>query len=58
MQVIPTDLRYTQDHEWLRVEGDEAVVGITAYAATSWATSSLSSCPRSARRSSRRSRSA
>ena len=30
---MPDDLRYTQDHEWLRVEGDEAVVGITAYAA-------------------------
>jgi glycine cleavage system H protein len=30
---VPDDLRYTQDHEWLRVEGDEAVVGITAYAA-------------------------
>jgi len=31
---VPDDLRYTQDHEWLRVDGDEAVVGITAYAAT------------------------
>src|SRR4051794_23630322 len=30
---IPDDLRYTPDHEWLRVEGDEAVIGITAYAA-------------------------
>ena len=27
------ELRYTADHEWLRVEGDEAAVGITAYAA-------------------------
>ena len=27
------DLRYTDDHEWLRDEGDEATVGITAYAA-------------------------
>jgi glycine cleavage system H protein len=26
-------LRYTKDHEWLRVEGDEGVIGITAYAA-------------------------
>lgn len=25
--------RFTKDHEWIRVEGDEAVVGITAYAA-------------------------
>lgn len=30
---VPADLRYTPDHEWLRVEGDEAVMGITAYAA-------------------------
>ncbi len=30
---VPQDLRYTPDHEWLRVEGDEAVIGITAYAA-------------------------
>lgn len=29
---IPQDLRYTKDHEWLRVEGDEAVVGITDFA--------------------------
>ena len=29
----PTDLQYTEEHEWLRVEGDSAVVGITAYAA-------------------------
>ena len=31
---VPEDLRYTQDHEWLRVETDEAVVGITEYAAS------------------------
>ena len=30
---VPEDLRYTQDHEWLRVDGDEATVGITEYAA-------------------------
>jgi glycine cleavage system H protein len=30
---VPTDLRYTRDHEWVRVDGDEAVVGITQYAA-------------------------
>ena len=30
---VPTDLRYTRDHEWVRVDGDEATVGITAYAA-------------------------
>ncbi len=30
---VPETLRYTQDHEWLRTEGAEAVVGITAHAA-------------------------
>jgi glycine cleavage system H protein len=29
----PSDLRYTRDHEWIRVDGDEATVGITQYAA-------------------------
>ncbi len=29
---IPVDLKYSKDHEWLRVEGGEAVVGITDYA--------------------------
>ena len=31
--MVPTDLRYTKDHEWVRVECDEATVGITEYAA-------------------------
>lgn len=30
---VPEKLRYTEDHEWVRVEGDTGVVGITAYAA-------------------------
>jgi glycine cleavage system H protein len=30
---VPETLRYTADHEWLRLESDEAVVGITAFAA-------------------------
>ena len=30
---VPETLRYSRDHEWLRVESGEAVVGITAYAA-------------------------
>ena len=29
---IPEDLKYTNDHEWIRMEGDEAFVGITDYA--------------------------
>ena len=28
----PQDLKYTKEHEWGRLEGDTAVVGITAYA--------------------------
>ena len=31
---VPEDLRYTPDHEWLRIDGDEAVIGITEYAAS------------------------
>lgn len=29
---FPTDIKYTKDHEWVRVEGDEAVIGITEFA--------------------------
>jgi len=29
---IPTDLKYTQDHEWIRIEGDTATIGITDFA--------------------------
>lgn len=29
---FPENLRYTSEHEWIRVEGDEAFVGITDYA--------------------------
>ncbi len=31
--MVPGDLRYTKDHEWVRVDGDEAIVGITQFAA-------------------------
>jgi len=31
--MIPSDLRYTKEHEWVRVEGDVATVGITQHAA-------------------------
>jgi len=29
----PDDLKYHQDHDWARIEGDEAVLGITWFAA-------------------------
>jgi glycine cleavage system H protein len=29
---IPGNLKYTKDHEWMRLEGDTAVVGITEFA--------------------------
>jgi glycine cleavage system H protein len=29
---VPADLKYTKDHEWVRLEGDVAVIGITEYA--------------------------
>lgn len=31
--MVPGELRYTKEHEWVRVEGDEAIVGITQFAA-------------------------
>jgi glycine cleavage system H protein len=30
---IPADLKYTKDHEWVRLDGDVATVGITQFAA-------------------------
>ncbi|MFI9360637.1 glycine cleavage system protein GcvH [Kitasatospora sp. NPDC053057] len=32
MSAVPTDLRYTKDHEWVLVQGKTARVGITDYA--------------------------
>ncbi len=32
MANIPDDLKYSKDHEWIRIEGDNAVIGITDYA--------------------------
>ena len=29
---FPSDLRYTKEHEWIRVQGDEAYIGITDFA--------------------------
>ncbi|MDE5945189.1 MAG: glycine cleavage system protein GcvH [Rikenella sp.] len=32
MSNIPSNLKYSKDHEWIRVEGEEAYVGITDFA--------------------------
>jgi glycine cleavage system H protein len=32
MANVPEDLHYSKDHEWVRVEGDIAIIGITDYA--------------------------
>lgn len=32
MSQIPKDLKYTKTHEWVKVEGDTAIVGITDFA--------------------------
>ena len=29
---IPSDLKYTKDHEWIRIDGTEATIGITDFA--------------------------
>lgn len=29
---IPANLKYTNDHEWVKIEGDTAIIGITAFA--------------------------
>ena len=29
---IPAELNYTKDHEWVKIEGDQATIGITDYA--------------------------
>ncbi len=31
--MAPGDLRYTKDHEWVRVDGDTATIGVTDFAA-------------------------
>ena len=29
---LPEDVRYTEDHEWIKIENDEAAIGLTDYA--------------------------
>jgi glycine cleavage system H protein len=31
--MVPSDLRYTKDHEWVRVDGETATIGVTDFAA-------------------------
>jgi glycine cleavage system H protein len=31
--MVPADLRYTKDHEWVRLDGDQATIGVTDFAA-------------------------
>ena len=35
MANVPEDLHYSKDHEWVRVEGNQAIIGITDYAQNS-----------------------
>ena len=32
MSSVPDDLKYSKEHEWVRVDGETATVGITAFA--------------------------
>ena len=32
MSEVPAKLRYTPEHEWIRVEGDQAIIGVTDFA--------------------------
>ena len=49
MANVPEDLHYSKDHEWVRVEGDIAVIGITDYAQNHWVTWCMSNCRRPAK---------
>jgi glycine cleavage system H protein len=43
------NLKFTDEHEWIRIEGDVATVGITAYAAAAAGRRGVRRLPRSAR---------
>lgn len=32
MSEVPDELRYTKEHEWIRIEGDNVIIGVTDYA--------------------------
>ena len=42
-------LRYTEDHEWINLDGDSGAVGISPHAIEQLATSSLSNFPKRGR---------
>jgi len=44
MSTIPKDNLYTRDHEWVRIEGNKAEVGITDHAQKALGTSFLLNC--------------
>ncbi len=46
-------IRYTEDHEWINLDGDTGTVGISPTPLNSLATLSLSNCPRLAAKSPR-----
>jgi glycine cleavage system H protein len=31
--MVPDDRKYTQEHEWVQIDGDTAIIGVTEYAA-------------------------
>jgi glycine cleavage system H protein len=33
---FPEDLKYTKDHEWVKIEGDTAIIGITDFGQSEW----------------------
>ena len=41
----PEDLLYSASHEWAKVSGDEAVLGITISPRNPWGTSPMWTCP-------------
>ena len=47
--MYPSDFRYTKDHEWVKVEGPVATVGITEYAQEQLGDVVFAELPRSAR---------
>ena len=47
--MYPENFRYTKEHEWVLVEGDTGTSGSPITPRRNWATSSMSTCPKSGR---------